>query len=258
MVAPKNWAEHACKLALVACLAFACGGRAERAPNATAGSGAGGSSSNAGGSASGAAAGMAMYCDVYDQCPEGGCCVHGSCLAEGEPCEGVGPCVAGQCTECGELGERCCPSPGIIMCGAAYECSICNDLDAVCGADFTCQTCGHDGQSCCGLVCLDSPSLCLRPDVVNPQATVCTTTCGKAGEPCCDDVRCTDGSCCLPTPNGSLSGTCVTPPTCGCDAGTCTTCGAEGLPCCDQGICIDGLQCSTADTTGTCRAPRKR
>ena len=242
MLVSGNWARWRC--VLVASVAFGCGGRVETNPAGAAGRG----------TTMPATAG-ATACGAVGNCPNGGCCVRGFCLAEGDRCENVGPCVAGHCTECGELGGVCCPGSSNANCGGIpYDCDACNDGDNVCGLSMTCEPCGHDGQQCCDRGCWDTPSVCLSLDTTDPYATSCTTQCGHAGEPCCDNVHCSDGSCCL----GEDPGTCVAAPTCGCSAGTCTSCGAEGLSCCDGGACEFGLSCSSVDATGTCMKPRKR
>src|SRR4051812_40673659 len=134
MFAAKGRVGRTCELALFACLALACGGRAERDSDARATAGAAGTSASAAGgrAASSAGAAGATPCDAVGRCPDGGCCVRGFCLAQGERCDDVGPCVAGRCTECGERGGVCCPGASGANCGGLpYRCNACNDLDAI-------------------------------------------------------------------------------------------------------------------------------
>jgi hypothetical protein len=211
------------------------------------------------GATPGACGAPGAYCCADGTCQDGGCCVRGMCLAEGTTCgAGVGQCQAGQCGDCGEPGQACCPGPSEINCSDPESCDVCNSPDFDCYADFTCQPCGHDGERCCIDGCWDTPSVCLQ--LSEPAAiykSTCSTQCGQAGEPCCSGSLCTDDSCCLNVVGGPYTGTCVAAPTCGCSDRQCTTCGEEGLPCCD-GSCVGALECGGSGSDTICAAPRKR
>jgi hypothetical protein len=107
--------------------------------------------------------------------------------------------------------------------------------DLVCGDDDVCQTCGAEGEACCGgfgaacnegLACGDD-DLC--------------AACGADGEQCCpaggDTPRCEEGSTCV-LDNSDAGANCH------------ADCGAAGEPCCEvQGGdgCLGPLECNNDD-----------
>jgi hypothetical protein len=146
-------------------------------------------------------------------------------------------------TDCGGLGETCCPRGGVPRCanprhGCAYDpdagaeiCVPCGDEDEVCcGGETcpgerpgqplacsaftdTCQRCGGNRQICCGDDC--NPGFGCTPDGF-------CAPCGGDGEPCCG-TACEDGL--------------------ACDARLCAPCGERGQPCCEGQLCDDELAC---------------
>ena len=96
-----------------------------------------------------------------------------------------GTCVAGACTDCGQINQACC-SNGICGAGATcvgfpFRCVPCGDLGQLCcdpaycaagecDVNRKCGSCGGLGEQCCiqgtcdiGLTCRDPDSICINP-----------------------------------------------------------------------------------------------
>jgi hypothetical protein len=174
-------------------------------------------------------------------------------------------------TDCGGLGQTCCPRGGAVArCanprhGCAYDsdagaeiCVPCGDeTEVCCGGDTcpgerigqplacsaftdTCQRCGGDRQICCGDSC--SIGFGCTPDGF-------CAPCGGDGEPCCG-TACEDGLACdarLCAPCGGLDQICCDEQSCddelACEGGRCAECGGLDEACCVDELCDDELAC---------------
>jgi hypothetical protein len=153
-------------------------------------------------------------CCPGDKCDNGGCCVQGTCVADGAGCvfnssPPVGTCQAGRCVGCGGGGERCCID-------RTRGQNPCNDPFLLCAErTFTCVSCGGPDQPCCpantcrdGGCCVHvysaSYPLCVAPGQVCRAALgdICTNgscgACGGPGQGCCEIPNMPDVFCSAP------------------------------------------------------------
>jgi hypothetical protein len=228
-------------------------------------------------------------------CPDGGCCPHGSECCGPKHCTNPGYHC---CHDQGEYGQ--CP-PDRLCCG--HKC---------CGPDQCChpggggiapgcydnagehtKRCGKDGHCCskhnvcCDDVCCAHGEKCC-PDgggCCHEHDTCCGDHCCKKGQECCGGAccesskchnnvcvcqtdsdcitgRCCNGHCCPDASDDCCNGTCCSAGSC-CSDGTCCTEGicCGGTTCCNANDCCNGQCCSAGDvccgtgTSATCCSP---
>jgi len=181
-------------------------------------------------------------CCSGTSCENGGCCVLGRCVADGEFC--MAPentfCKAGSC-RCGGVGEVCC-GPAATCAASGSSCTV--------GAGTPrerCEPCGDPGQACCSDNRCRS-GCCVRSELGAFRCVNVGGACGPEGM-CRADGSCgmTDagsrcgapGQRCCTLGNGVTDLFCTTPGT-GCKTEnvgntqqhTCAPCGGPGEPCC--------------------------
>jgi hypothetical protein len=178
---------------------------------------------------------------------DGGCCLLGTCTAEGSTCGDssgfdYGQCKSGRCI-CGNEGQTCCLS-GTFPIG-----NDCSSRDLVCSTNSqstsgagACVACGKNNTPCCrGGTCTDPGTQCVRDLGIT---TLCKP-CGETDQVCCPNATDSQPAC---KKSGSY-----------CDGNNiCKMCGTPGAPCCPGNICTNGC-CVTgygrSSFSPTCIAP---
>jgi hypothetical protein len=123
--------------------------------------------------------GPGQSCCGLNTCGDGGCCMNGTCAAEGEACEGVdgGTCQAGACggpSGCGVSGGPCCKTwctaPGTLCeaSDAGTQTTTEAGITVTSTTPGQCHECGKGGDPCCNgsscgssLVC-NGASICAQ------------------------------------------------------------------------------------------------
>lgn len=149
--------------------------------------------------------------------------------------------TGGRPSNCGNVGQPCCPSASSCGDNACCISGTCVPEGTNCGGAYMCQAghctgCGQLNQPCC------SGSCEFGFECASSQCRAC----GASGQSCCENAdfpRCNADSVCVGA-SGALGNVCS------------STCGAQGKPCCIGGS-FTGNGCEVTTTlscnVGVCR-----
>src|SRR5262249_10361178 len=149
-----------------------------------------------------------------------GCCDPATrgCVGDGAAC-GNGLCAAGVCGTCGGLTGSCCATGNISGAGGQVipKAAGCSTGPNVCdnnGTNSSCQTCGSDGQPCCGVnscgdgccvlgTCRANNTSCQGLGGNCKAGSCADGTCGGVNQPCCQDTCTAPDTRCLALANST-------------------------------------------------------